>query len=120
MDIMTLAMCKPKVIDLDKLGLTEALLGLAMAGGGSEAGDSDTFWEEANTDRPIVIQFTLDALLIKCAVSTTVSLNDIQSSLIFESFLQASDLSLTRVTVIIGRVLNDPTAVNFNVKVSAV
>lgn len=59
MDMITLALAKPKHINLDDYGITDVLLGLFQQGGGSfTAKDDRTFWDEVNTDRPLKLSFT--------------------------------------------------------------
>lgn len=54
MDMMTYAMAKPKVIDLDSYGISEVILGLFAGGGGSMSLEkSEQFWDEVNTDREL-------------------------------------------------------------------
>lgn len=112
--------CKTKVIDFDELGLTDTLLDLVLDGGGMAAGNSNTFWEEVNTDAPIVIQFTFGEVFVENSVSTKIISGGATASLMFEAFVTGSDLSMTRVTTVIGRITNDPTGVNFIVKTSVV
>ena len=54
MDMMTLAMAKPKVIDLDKYGIGNVILGLFASGGGTQIlGNMGQFWADISTDKEL-------------------------------------------------------------------
>jgi hypothetical protein len=63
MDIMTMAMCKPKVIDFDKYGISDVLLALFGQGGGAyQMGKQSQFWAEltgVNPSSSIIVKLTL-------------------------------------------------------------
>ncbi len=63
MDIMTMAMSQPKVIDFDKLGITPLLNELLAKGGGGEIAQIPALWEELNTKKLIKVQFAAGDLL---------------------------------------------------------
>jgi hypothetical protein len=57
MDILTLAMAKPKVIDLDEYGIGQYILYLFSQGGGTHTVEGVSgFWDAVNTNRPIEVR----------------------------------------------------------------
>lgn len=84
MDLITLPMSKPKVIDLDSYGIGTAILGLVQSGGGTaELPNMAQFWNDINTDKELRLEqnyrsyrFRIDqcVLMKTIAQGTTVQL----------------------------------------------
>lgn len=74
MDLITRASCKPKVIDLDEMGISEAILTLfTQEGGEIELDESVNWqpWDVLNTRKPVVAHFTLAPLLTEVYSANT-------------------------------------------------
>lgn len=118
MDIITLAMTTPKVIDLTQYSATnngtlmtfnDALLALYAQGGGTVSatgGDCLAFWDEVNTDKPLV--FVIDAgaaaaVTLHCSATSLGKGADHQKvTAIGFGFLLNIGGTLARATVTIG------------------
>lgn len=103
-DPITLAMAKPKAIDLDKYGIGEVVLGLFASGGGRyEMADNNGFWDAVNTDKQL--RFVIDAsamgAVVKADVTCYTSGTDGTPALVEASFMVDYD-GLHKVTIVIG------------------
>lgn len=111
-----LAMCRPKVIDLDKYGLSDIIISLFAQGGGQYASDVPTeLWKELREDRVYIAFFTVPSMDIRFMTSNTAvvkSLDEIagrvRTSFHFE--LTAIFETAVRISVMISeRISNDGT-----------
>lgn len=127
MDMITLAMAKPKVIDLAKYEVDETpagvsigttlngvVLSLFSSGGGSGAVvDNSSFWNDVNTNSPL--SFAIDASDISPGITITADANSITAgngvpyAIEFSFLVQVQAWS--KVTVVFGNNFNGTTQI---------
>ena len=87
MDIMTLAMAKPKVIDLDSYGIGFAILYLFANGGGTqELKVVGTFWDDIATNRPLQLVQDYDDVTFVIDQSVRIRMNNDPNNITMLSF----------------------------------
>lgn len=109
-----LAMCRPKVIDLDKYGLSDIILSLFAQGGGQYASDVPTeLWKELRGDNRVYIAyFTVPSMDLRFMTSSTAvvkSLDEIAGSVRtnFHFELTAVFETAVRISVMISERVSD-------------
>lgn len=130
MDIMTMAMCQPKVIDLDAFGITERMLEIVAYGGGAANVDAatihgNTFWDETRTNRPLMVRFTYNAVRVTLNVIRIYFEDDNggygqHAAICFEAPMFQDLTSVVRVIVQLGHISDNSNSVNVRVVLNTV